>query len=220
MTDSSYNDRPAFAGYTIVLLILMCLYGVGISLSGVSYEKLFREGGFIETLSVIAYFATLALCLIRGGLPWLRTHYDIAAILIFLGLRELDFDKRFTTMGIFKSKFFASGEVAATEKIIGAIVILLLAALIIQLSRKYTATLILRLKKCDAVTFGVWIAFLVLLFSKAIDGLDRKLKGFGIEISYLFTENAAALEETLELGAPVILLIAANAYFRERPRVR
>jgi len=173
MTNNTYNDRPILVSYIAVIFALMCLYCVGTSLSGESYNKLLREGGVVETLSASFYFLLAGLMLFRAGKDYLIQKHYIFMLVLFCGFRELDFDKKFTTMGIFKSKFFVSADVPIIEKLIGTLVILVLLYMIVQIFRKHFIPFLKETRECSAVNIGMWLVVLFLIFSKSIDGLDR-----------------------------------------------
>jgi hypothetical protein len=138
-------------------------------------------------------------------------------VILFM-LRELDFDKKFTTMGVLKSKFYVSPVVPVAEKAIGAMVIALLIYAAVQCIRRHARNLIRGLGSACAVSIGICLVLVFLAVSKSLDGIGRKLHDLGIEISSRTSDVSAALEEILELGIPVILILAAAAFFKNRAR--
>ena len=83
-----------------ILLILSFIYRI------YEHPLWIEEGGVIETLSVFGYFLCVLLMLLKGKWPYIKKYNYFLILVILLGFRELDFHKRFTTMGIFKSKFY------------------------------------------------------------------------------------------------------------------
>jgi hypothetical protein len=57
------------------------------------------------------------------------------------------------------------------------------------------------------------IVLLLLGVSKTLDGISRKLGSFEIEIGSQIAIHLAALEEVLELGIPMFLLLIYYEYF-------
>ena len=103
-----------------IILILSFVYRI------YEYPLWIEEGGVIETLSVFGYFLCVLLILLKGKWAYIKKYNYFLILIILFGLRELDFDKRFTTMGILKSKFYLSNSVPVTEKLIGLLVIAIL----------------------------------------------------------------------------------------------
>jgi len=221
MNDSAQHQRAerlTLTGYLAVALLLLALFAVGAALTGRSRNLLLHEGGLVETVSAAGYFVCVAVLLFRGGMTLAIQRFYIPVLVLFLGLRELDFDKRFTTMGIFKSRFFSSDTVPLAEKLIGAAVIVFLLYCLYRLLRGHLGELLRATRDVTAGSVGIWLAAGLLVFAKSIDGLDRKLKGFGLQISPEFTAHSAALEEILEMGIPLILLFASLAWLRRPAR--
>jgi hypothetical protein len=177
-------------------------------------ESLIDENGIIESASAFGYVACIAALLLRGG--WrtavLRAPY-LSFILLFLALRELDFDKRFTTMGIFKSQFYLSASVPWAEKILAVVFLALLIWSLLELADRHWRQFLPRLLSLHPVAVAVFLAASLAVMAKSLDGLARKLDGFGLAVSehaYLIAEGA---EEVLELGIPLLLILAVFAHF-------
>jgi hypothetical protein len=200
-------------GYALGCTLLLFLFLVSIILRGDNREDFwFREGGVIESASVSGYFLCIAFMIYKRNVANLK---HVFLLIIFFMLRELDFHERFTTMGIFKSKFFMSEDVPLIEKFVGAMIILLLLYVSISLLYRYSKDFLVGLKKRSAVSVGTLLTITLLVVSKSIDGLDGKLKGFGIAISEQMSMHAEALEEILELGIPIIILLTLNAHCKD-----
>jgi uncharacterized membrane protein YbhN (UPF0104 family) len=131
-------------------------------------------------------------------------------------LREMDFDTKFTTTGIFKLRFFTSATVPLFEKIIGVILVILLLYILFTLIHRHFKDFLLNLKKRNTIGMGVLMTCGLLALSQSLDGLDRKLKGLGIAISHQTSLNATAMEEIAELGIPIMMFLTLNAYFRKK----
>jgi hypothetical protein len=179
---------------------------------GVESDLFFKENGVIESASVLGYFICAAFIVCKRKIVHLR---HIFLLIIFLMLRELDFHKRFTTMGIFKIRFFTSNNVPLMEKMIGILVILLLIYIAGSIFYRHSKNFTAGLKKRSTVSIGVLLAFAFMGLSKALDGLARKLDGVGIEVSKQISMHAGALEEILEFGIPIIILFTLSAYFKD-----
>lgn len=176
--------------------------------------SIFKEDHSIEILS--------ALLLVVPALLWLawgrerRRHWHIPAILLLMAMRELDFDKQFTTEGLLQLRLY-SGGAPVWEKAVGAAAVALILLcgwrlLVLNLPRWWRG-----LRAGDTTCWLVGGAALLLVVSKSLDGLDRKLAGFGIMLQPGQGALADRFEELLELGLAV-LLVQAVACFARRDR--
>jgi hypothetical protein len=152
----------------------------------------------------------------KGKIDYLKRYHYFFILIIFFMLRELDFHERFTTMGIFKSRFYISGGVPLVEKIFGALVILVLLYVCVSILYRHGKDFFTGLKKRSVISFGTLLAVTFIAASKSIDGLARKLTGLGIEVSEQLSRHAEACEEILELGIPLVIFITLNAYFSDK----
>ena len=137
-------------------------------------------------------------------------------LITLFGLRELDFDKRFTTMGILKSRFYTSDVVPLGEKLIGLMVILILLYVVYRIIKDHTASFVDGVKNRVPQHLGVLSAIGLLVFSKSIDGLDRKLGDVGITVDPTVATYFGTVEEVLELGIPVLIFIAFALYLSDQ----
>ena len=190
-----------------VLLMLSFIYDV------YKYPLWLKEGGIIESLSAIGYFVAVLLILLKGKWAYVKKYHYFFMLIIMFGLRELDFHKKFTTMGMFKSKFYLSSDVPIIEKLIGLLVVLLILYIIITIFRNHSKDLWNKIKTFSPVHIGVVVTFLVLFFAKAIDGLSRKLGQLNITIEQQTSTNFEVIEEVLELGIPLLIMATLIIYF-------
>lgn len=179
------------------------------------YEDPFwiKEGGVIETLSALGYFLCALLMIVRGKWSYIKKYHYFFILVILFGFRELDFDKRFTTMGILKSKFYVSSSVPLSEKLIGLFVIAVLLYIIFSIVKNHYKDFFLNLKKLSPVHIGSLVTFLVLFVSKTLDGLSRKLGDFGFVMDEQLVIYFEAIEEILELGIPLLMISTLLIYF-------
>jgi hypothetical protein len=176
-------------------------------------NSLFREGAAVEMLSAVAYFLAAALLLIQAIMK-MPARWTLCALILCFGMRELDFDKRFTTMGIFKLRFFSSNEVLWPEKLLGVVVVALFLALIYLLIKNYSRPFLKKIKQGNGMALSVLFSGGALVVAKTIDGIARKLKPFGIESTKELKHLSSSIEESLELTAALLILILVMAAFR------
>lgn len=196
--------------YVILLISLLVVSGV---LIFTPFEKgfLVKEGGVIEVSTVVLYGVLIGLLLVLRNLRWLWGNILCSLCVLVLLFRELDFDKAFTTMGIFKSNFYKSDSISLLEKSSGLFVTLLILAIFSFTFRHYRKSLWLGIRQLKKPELGVAFAIALAMVSKLIlDGLPRKLDNIGLTLSEFLQENHGILEEVLELGIPLSLLFSLH----------
>lgn len=170
-------------------------------------SAILKEGGWVETASWVSYFVAAAFILIQI-LRW-PTRWSMLICTMLLGMRELDFDKRFTTMGIFKSRFYGSEEVPLGEKLIAALITAAIVVTLIFLVKDHLLPFIKRITKGEGPSWSILLAGGLMVFAKSIDGLSRKLEPFGIEPSDAVNRIAGSVEECFELSAALLIIVGA-----------
>ena len=169
----------------------------------------------VETVSALSYFFCAAFMLFIGGWAYVKKyHYCFMLVLIF-GMREMDFDKRFTTMGMLKSKFYVSPDVSLIEKAIGLIVISVILYIAFRLIKSHSRTFIGSVLKLSPAHIAIFLAVAFAFISKTLDGITRKLGDIGITVNQNLTIHFEALEEIIELGIPVMLTLAVYFFLRK-----
>ena len=169
-----------------------------------------EEDGPVENLSAIGYFVCIVCLLMLAGRD-ARRHWDIAALLLAMGLRELDFNTRFTDgVSIAKIHFFTDPGQPLALKIfsasLGALVLYCLLHLAFRSYRSFLRSLKGLEPKAVCVATGVAFAFIA-------KGLDGPLK----KIMPLYTREWSEIaEEVLELGIPVMFIIGLVLYFADK----
>ncbi|PYE83917.1 hypothetical protein [Pseudoroseicyclus aestuarii] len=167
-------------------------------------EKLTREGGGIEMMSLIGYILAAGLYL------WVarpRVFWAVPMVLLFMAAREGDLDKRFTSEGILSTKILIH-DTALWEKLLALGLWALLAASVIALVRYRGPALLRALRQARPWALAVAGGILLAAFSKAIDGLARKLAPLGIDVSAPVGRGAGVLEELLEVLVPPLFMLA------------
>ncbi|MCJ8138833.1 hypothetical protein [Falsirhodobacter halotolerans] len=193
---------------TISLTLLIVTFGfLGISAATVSDLNLFfKEGHGLELASVGVLFAAVVLWLWLAG-PYRWREWQIPFLFLAMAAREMDADKRFTDYGLLKLNTY-TGPAPWGEKLLGAAII----ALTLWASwRLLTRNAPLWWQRLKAGRLDAWLiagAFVLGVVAKTIDGLGRKLAGFGIEISAQTDQMAGRTEEVLELACYLMLAIA------------
>lgn len=206
------TDRQTIIGFILTGAFLLLLFFFSFFLEGASRDLILKEGGMIESASALGYFLCAATMIYKGGLSYLKERYYLFIIIVFFMLRELDFDKKFG-FKIFKLRSYTGNTEPFTAKVLGVIFVFFLLYLLFKMSHVHAKDFFLELRKGATVSVGVFIAGCLIVVSKALDGLARKLAGI-VELSKQTDIYASALEEVLELGIPIILLLTILTYFR------
>lgn len=160
-----------------------------------------REGGVIETLTVLLYGIVLVagLFMLRRGL---QAASLVALLALLMGLREMDAHKAFTAYGVFKTRLYVSPDVPLVEKLIAGLVVLALLALVVLAVRRSWRAL----KSRAGLTLLALGGFGV--FLKEVDSIPRQLRNLGVTLDPQMLAVSKAVEEAGELGLPLLLGLA------------
>lgn len=200
-------------GWAIFSLVCVAaaVFGLSLQLEPEPRALLMKENGIVETLSAVGYLVCIAVMLWRGGKEYIQEYWYVAVIFASFAAREMDFDKRFTNFGVLKSKFFVHPDVSWWGKVIAAIILLFIFSALFQIVKRHGRRFIQ-----DVLSFNwspmIWsIGFAggFLVVSKFLDGLARKLSGWGVaEISAQADRMAGLAEESMELVVPYLFIVA------------
>lgn len=169
------------------------------------------EGHSIEIAS--AAYCALAF------VAWLWLHTDdqdhrnwqIPVILALMCMRELDFDKRFTTDGVLQLRLY-SGPAPIVEKLIGGAIVLLILICGIRLLLINLPRWLSGLRDGAATSWVIAMAGTLLIALKSLDGINRKLEPFGIELAPETVMMTTRAEEIFELAATMAMVMAVSYY--------
>lgn len=173
-----------------------------------------EEGGIVETVTVWSYFVCLLLVVFGGNWEHIKKYHYFLLLILFFGLRELDFDKPFTTMGIFKSRFFFSSDVLIVEKLVGLFVIAVLLYVLISIIKNHFKDFLYKAIQGSTLHLGALIIIFFLVISKSMDGIGRKMSDFGYTLNDATISYFVITEEILELGIPLLFISLYYIHFR------
>lgn len=198
-----------FSAVAISIILALCLiFNIH------EHPWLFDEGGVIESLSAMGYFLCALIAIVIGRWAYVKKYNYLLLLMIIFGLRELDFDKRFTTYGVLKSKLYLSNDAPVIEKIIGLLIIAILAYIVFSIVKNHAKGFIAKVKELSPVYIGSLATFFLLGFTKSIDGIARKLGNHGVILDTDIYTRFEVIEETLELGIPLLMISTLIIYFR------
>ena len=212
-----YRSTPALvrtvtiwaAGTAIVFAFAQFLLLVG-------SPATFREGGPVETFSVAVYLAAAAILLLAAarGARW-EPRGAVAARLLGAGMilafaaRELDAHKALFSGSMTRSAFYVDASVPLVERLAAAALVAGVLAAALALAARAV-----RRRLADPSTPFVLAAVGWLATAKLVDGAPRKLGDLGITVGEGMGASFLAIEETLEVAAPLALLAAAIVSLR------
>lgn len=201
---------------TIAAVYLLLVVGITLLPGKLPYDMV-REHGPIETLSAAGYFYFCLFLFHFNYIGVIQTSFAPGFFVFLLGLRELDFHQRFTTMGMFKTKFFVSPGVPGVEKII--VTILLVAVLLygIIYLRRALPTFKRDLLGGRPSSLSIACAVGCAVLSKFLDG-NSEIFGDMFPMVENFETFSITVEECLELFIPVFFIQALLQYGRESVR--
>ncbi len=196
------TDTLIRRSFHIIYLCSFLIVIISTLLGGDFTEFMGSESSPVEILSVVGYILATAGALYSHYKGYISYGINAAIILFVMALRELDFHDRFTTMGIMKTRFYISDAVPVTEKIIAAVITLIVLYVIIRFFWRNTRPFIqaVQAKNGPALLTLNGLAFTVA--SKLIDSNNTLFLG--------------VLEETLEFSIPFFFLLAILFHDRER----
>jgi hypothetical protein len=211
-TVSAFRPLRYFWLQSLLLLSLGAIIAYYLQIDDAITRHAAREGGLIDLTSALGYLICAGLMLVLGGRHVIKHHYPLIISVTLLGLRELDFDKRYSTLGLFKSATFRSPDVSLLEKAITLAIVLLVIWLFITLISKYLKPLLARAVEFNMVALSVACAGGLLVVARTLDGIARKLGDIGISVRMHTEVHTTIIEEVFELGAPYSLTIALFCY--------
>ena len=217
----THNPKPfrpfLYTGLIFGLLISLVMISVRftLTLSDSQRLSLLQEGGPIESASALMYVPTI-IVLIGVGIyqylwrskndtreakaPWGPMYpWTLAAFVSCFIARELDFQKRFTTVSVSKTRFYFSSEIPLLEKMIGIVVVAAIAFLVLRLFAFYWPRLTTQFKRCQLSGILPAVGMLLIVFSNIVD----KGSGF-VAAKGAWRNSVSATEELSEVLIPVL----------------
>lgn len=205
MTQMPDMNRPPSHTLAWVLSLVLAVLIVDLSLSD-DIAEIYGESRSIEGMSAFLLLLAATLWFGLGAFRRDPRQWHIPVILLLMTLRELDFDKAFTTSGVLQLRLY-SGAAPLWEKLVGAgfMILILWCGLrlaVLNLPRWFRGL------AGDMTSWLVGAAGLLLVVSKSLDGIDRKLAPFGVSFSRDFVVHAGRLEELMEMVMAIVLVQA------------
>ena len=167
------------------------------------------EHGPIETATAMLFLVS-ALFALLVFLPVRRTRNSavaLALLLVACAAREMDLHIHLTGMSILKSRFYL-GDAPLAHKLGGLAVLGLLALAGLYLLRRHGRQLLQGLRNGNAAAITAVTMVATLVGTKLLDrSLGVLSESFGIRSSDSVYALQAVVEEPLELGLPVLVMV-------------
>ena len=189
---------PGLAAGIVALVVILAV--------GDPAVPLLAEGGVVETATVAALAFAAAFAVLSGA-GW------SGLMIALLAMRELDWDKAFLHDGILKARLY-TGDAPLVDKAIGAGIVLLSLLTLWILCRGGWRVFLTGLRQGRAWAWAIALGAALVAVAKTLDGLGRKLAGFGVDISAQLDASASGTEEILELAFAICLCVAVLTYRR------
>jgi len=204
------RENTLFAAGVLTLYVLM-VFGIYLMPEELASE-LVRENGAVENLSAGGYFFFCLILLYLNLTGTVKTGLAPGFFVLLLGLRELDFHERFTTMGMFKIKFFLSPEVPWPEKMVVTLLIIGLLTYGVVYVRQFLP--VFKKALLDARPWAVSVvcgAACALISKLVLDGNSGMIAAI---LPMLDNPKilSGIMEECLELFMPVFFIMALIQY--------
>lgn len=216
-THLSYLSHD-FSKYILTALLafsiktLVASFSMMLSASSVNF--IFLENGLIETTTVIFYSLCIILFVWFHKVKSFTKYWSIVVLLMALALRELDFDKKFTTEGILKSEFLFSADVPMIEKILGGLVLIILIVALIHLIKTQAKPYWHAVWSFKSYAWALGFGFGLMVLAKSVDGIGRKLDTFQLSLTDYSDQLIQRCEEIYELGIPLAFMLSIYLYQR------
>ena len=178
-------------------------------------EYLYSEAGPYEVFSVGLWFVLAPLALLNRSLST-RTRIIAGITALLLGARELDLHKSLFSTSFIKTSFYKSETIPFQDKVLGALLLITIIALILQLGMSFFRHLRQRGIN-DLPTLLLIIGLSLGVISKILDRFaSQMLELFAIEVDMVTRQCVAALEESFEMALPLFFILALLLPTRQR----
>ena len=178
-----------------------------------SVETLMGETGPVERLTTVSYF----LCAMFAGAaraqdPDRRTTLALVIVMVTFALRELDWHKAFTGTSVLRLSWYA-GPAAWTTKLAAVAALAPVAASMAWLVWRHAVPTWRGWRAARPVATTVVVFFATLALAKTLDRMVSILSfDLGVHVPLYWVALRSSLEECLELGLSLLLLLGLAQY--------
>ena len=177
-------------------------------------EYLYSETGPYEVFSVGLWFVLTPVAWLNSSLST-RTRIITGIAAVLLGARELDLHKSLFSMSFIKTSFYKSTTIPFQDKVLGALLLIAIIALIVQLGMSFFRHLRQRGVN-DLPTLLLVIGLVLGVLCKFLDRFASQMRElFAIQIDPATRQFVGALEESFEMVVPLFIILALLMHTRK-----
>jgi hypothetical protein len=201
----------------IVAFTMALAMAVWLSMPTEAVRWLMREEGPVETTTAVLFF------LLALGLYWLRPEQDdrcswlsMAILCAACGAREMDWHRAWTGKSVLKISFYL-GPAPMHQKLVVLAALMLVAVCAIHLLRRHALRLWRGMRASEPVAVTVATLLVTTGITKILDrSVNLLANDHGIVATPPIRALVSALEESMELGLPLMVTLALWQYLRPR----
>jgi hypothetical protein len=220
-------DRPFFAASPWSAAVIASLTALGalavwLVLPPDAVMELMNETGPVEISTSALYFLVALLPLALFFVPPARTDrlswLAIAVMSAAGGAREMDLHKAWTEKSVLKVSFYL-GHAPLHQKLVSLLVLGAIGLALSYLLRRHVRRLWQELRQRQAVAISVATLFITTFITKVLDrAINLLAEDYGVHTSFSVKALVSALEETMELGLPIMVALCLWQFLRAPPR--
>ena len=207
--------KPSSGIPAVLLLVLILIVGINMMPSELA-ATLVQEHEPVETLTAVGYLVATCWLIMTALVKSERWLFSACFMVALLGLRELDYHSKFTTMGIMKTAYYISPKVPGTEKAIVSILVLIILCIAAHFVWTRWKSFLTALKAGDIAAVNLAMAIGFGIITKTLDSNSTSIR----KVIALFHNDPRTslrvVEETMELAIPLFILLAIYHSFWKR----
>ena len=207
--------KPSSGIPAVLLLVLIVVVGINMMPSELA-ATLVQEHEPVEALTAVGYLVAACWLIMTALVKSKRWLFSACFMVALLGLRELDFNSRFTSMGIMKTEYYISPKVPGTEKAIVSILVLIILCIAVHFVWTRWKSFLTALKVGDIAATNLAMAIGFCIITKTLDNNSTSIR----KVVALFHNDPRTclrvVEETMELAIPLFILLAIYHSFWKR----
>jgi hypothetical protein len=197
--------REIWGVLVAIALLIFCLLLLPADLT----KMFIKENGPVEMVTAAGFLTAAGWLFLKRWQGEESSYFSAGALVLLLGLRELDFHARFTTMGIFKTRYYISPEVPLAEKLVVSVIVIVISIVAIRYMRQKYSSFLEGFRQRSLPAMAIFLAGCSAVLSKSLDSFSGPIEWlislFRNDISGMALQ---VMEESIELAIPAFILIA------------
>jgi hypothetical protein len=171
-------------------------------------HRLLSEEGPVEGLTAATYaFGALAAWRLRAAGDDPRSILAVSVVMAAFCMRELDWHKAFTGTSVLRLSWYG-GPASLQAKLTAAVAVVAFAAALVWLVLRHGRAWWQALRRRESAAVTLLVFMLTLLAAKTLDrSVGILVDDFGLRVPLTWIALRSALEEWMELGLTLLLLL-------------